>query len=153
MPCQLTTWAARREKHPETTVLWPDPRWRSRYKEDPYSSYYGSDRLRFPGREPLFFLLLSTMMLPGEVTLIPQFLLFKSFGWLDTLYPLIVPAYFGSAFSIFLMRQFLMTIPIDFDEAAMLDGAGRIQRMYLITIPSILPTVVIMLILRVRPKT
>ena len=97
---------------------------------------FGFSRKRFPGRDMLFYVLLSTMMLPSEVTLIPQFLMFKSFGWLDTLYPLIVPSYFAGAFNVFLMRQFLMTIPIDFDEAAMLDGASSLNILFTVLLPS-----------------
>lgn len=108
---------------------------------------FGFARRRFPGRDLLFMLVLSTMMLPGEVTLIPQFLLFKSFGWLDTLYPLIVPSYFGSAFSIFLMRQFLLTIPMDFDEAAMLDGASSLQILFTVLLPLIQPAIITIAIL------
>ncbi|NPV09447.1 MAG: carbohydrate ABC transporter permease [Anaerolineae bacterium] len=82
-------------------------------------------RLRFPGRDRLFVILLSTMMLPGIVTLIPTFVMFKQLGWVDTIAPLTVPAFFGGgAFNIFLIRQFYMTIPADLDEAARMDGAN-----------------------------
>jgi multiple sugar transport system permease protein len=83
-------------------------------------------RLRFPLREPLFLLVLSTMMLPPQVTMIPQFILFaKGFGWVDSLKPLIVPAFFGGgAFFIFLLRQFFLTIPKELEEAARLDGCS-----------------------------
>ena len=109
---------------------------------------FGFARKRFPGRDILFFMLLSTMMLPGEVTLIPQFLLFKRFGWLDTLYPLIVPSYLAvNAFSIFLMRQFFMTIPTDFDEAAMLDGASSLQILFTVLLPLIRPAIITVSIL------
>jgi ABC-type glycerol-3-phosphate transport system permease component len=109
---------------------------------------YGFARKRFPGRNILFFVLLSTMMLPGEVTLIPQFLLFKRFGWLDTLYPLTVPSYLAvNAFAIFLMRQFFMTIPTDFDEAAMLDGASSLQILFTVLLPLIRPAIITVSIL------
>lgn len=108
---------------------------------------FGFSRKRFPGRDFLFYVLLSTMMLPGEVTLIPQFLMFKSLGWLDTLYPLIVPSYFAGAFNVFLMRQFLMTIPIDFDEAAMLDGASSLQILFGVLLPLIKPAIITIAIL------
>jgi multiple sugar transport system permease protein len=85
---------------------------------------YGFSRFQFYGRNTLFVILLSTMMLPIYVTIIPRFLIFKTLGWIDTLAPLIVPMFFGgSAFNIFLLRQFFMTIPRDFDEAAYVDGA------------------------------
>jgi len=86
---------------------------------------YGFSRFQFVGRNVLFVVLLSTMMLPIYVTIIPRFLIFKTLGWIDTLAPLVVPAFFGgSAFNIFLLRQFFMTIPRDFDEAAYVDGAS-----------------------------
>jgi multiple sugar transport system permease protein len=82
-------------------------------------------RLRFPGRDALFLVLLSTMMLPGIVTLIPTFILFKELGWVDSFLPLTVPAFFGGgAFNVFLIRQFYMSIPLDLDEAARMDGAS-----------------------------
>ncbi len=86
---------------------------------------FGFSRFKFVGRNVLFVMVLSTMMLPVHVTIIPTFLMFRYVGWLDTLLPLIVPAFFGGgAFNIFLLRQFFMTIPIDFDEAAYVDGAS-----------------------------
>ncbi len=89
---------------------------------------YGFARLRFPGREVAFILVLSTMMLPGIVTLIPQYLLFNYFGWIDTWAPLIVPSYFGGgAFYVFLFRQFFMGLPLALDEAARMDGASTWQ--------------------------
>lgn len=86
---------------------------------------YAFARLEFPGRKTLFILVLSTVMLPSQVTLIPQYILFRELGWLDTLKPLIVPTFFGSAIYIFLMRQFFLTIPAELDEAALMDGANR----------------------------
>ncbi|MCB0112389.1 MAG: carbohydrate ABC transporter permease, partial [Caldilineaceae bacterium] len=86
---------------------------------------YGFSRFRFPGRELFFFVTLATMMLPVEVTLIPTYLLFNKLKWLDTYYPLIIPAWLGGgAFNIFLMRQFMLGIPFDLDEAAKIDGAS-----------------------------
>lgn len=87
---------------------------------------FGFARLRFPGRNVLFVLLLSTMMLPEVVTIIPRFMLFKALGWLDTILPMVVPPFFGGgAFNIFLVRQFYLTIPQDYDEAARIDGASN----------------------------
>lgn len=89
---------------------------------------YGFARLEFPFKGPLFILLLSTMMLPDVILLVPQFILFRQFGWIDTLLPLVVPPFFGGgAFNIFLVRQFYLTIPRDFDDAARLDGASNWQ--------------------------
>ena len=86
---------------------------------------YGFARMRFPGRDVLFIVLLSTIMLPAQVTLIPIFKIFTTLGWYDTFYPLTVPAFFGGGvFFIFLLRQYYMTIPIEMDEAAKIDGAG-----------------------------
>ena len=86
---------------------------------------YSFARFRYPGRELLFLLTLGTMMLPAEVTLIPTYLLFKYLGWLNTLKPLWLPAWFGGgAFNIFLLRQFILTLPHELDEAAIVDGAS-----------------------------
>jgi multiple sugar transport system permease protein len=79
-------------------------------------------RVRFPGRDPLFMVLLATMMIPGTVTLIPVFIIMKTLGWVDTQYPLIVPAYFGGAFGTFFLRQFYLTLPQDFVDSARMDG-------------------------------
>jgi multiple sugar transport system permease protein len=85
-------------------------------------------RLRFPARTFLFGLCLSSMMLPYAVTMIPQFILFMALGWVNTLLPLTVPSWFGGgAFFIFLCRQFFMTIPYEYDDAARIDGAGEWQ--------------------------
>ena len=81
-------------------------------------------RMRFRGRDFLFILVLSTMMLPGQVTLIPLYVLWSKLKLVNTLWPLIIPAFFGSAFNIFLLRQFMMTIPLAMDDAARIDGAN-----------------------------
>lgn len=97
---------------------------------------YGFARFRFPGRDALFFLVLSTMMLPWQVTIVPTFLLFRYLGWINTFLPLIVPSYFGGgAFFIFLLRQFFLTIPKDLDEAAKLDGASSVRIFWNIILP------------------
>jgi len=96
---------------------------------------YGFARIPFKGRNVLFVLVLATMMVPESVLLIPQYLLFKTFGWLDSLLPLIVPRYFGTAFFIFLLRQFFMTIPRELDEAALIDGANHFQIFWWIMLP------------------
>jgi multiple sugar transport system permease protein len=85
---------------------------------------YGFARMRFVGRDAWFMVVLATMMLPQQVTLIPLFILYKQLGWIDTFYPLIVPTVLGgSPFYIFLLRQFFMGIPADFEDAARIDGA------------------------------
>jgi ABC-type glycerol-3-phosphate transport system permease component len=96
---------------------------------------YGFARLEAPGRNFWFIVLLSTMMLPGVVTMIPVYLIFRQLGWVNTFLPLVVPSWFGSAFFIFLLRQFFMTIPRDFEEAARIDGANTWQILTRILLP------------------
>ena len=97
---------------------------------------YAFARLRSPDKDVLFVILLSTMMLPGEVLMIPQYLIFHRFGWIDTFLPLVVPSYFGGgAFFIFLLRQFFMTLPLELDEAAKLDGASLFRIYWNLVLP------------------
>jgi multiple sugar transport system permease protein len=97
---------------------------------------FGFARLRFPGRGILFTLVLSTLMLPGTVTLIPTFILFTRLGWINTFRPLTVPHWFGGgAFNIFLLRQFFMGVPLDLDEAARIDGANNWRIYWQILLP------------------
>jgi multiple sugar transport system permease protein len=96
---------------------------------------YALARLRGPGHRIFFVIILSTMMLPWQVTLIPQFLLFRYLGWVNTLKPLIVPTFFGSAFFIFLLNQFYLTIPDEMDDAARIDGANDYQIFWWIILP------------------
>jgi len=96
---------------------------------------YGFARLRGRGRNLLFLLLLATLMIPREVTIVPRFLLFQRVGLVNTLWPLIVPAWFGYPFFIFLLRQFFMTIPQDLDEAARIDGASSLRILTSIILP------------------
>ncbi len=86
---------------------------------------YGFARLKFPGRDVLFLVMISTMALPGQVTMIPVFAMFRMLGWYGTFLPLFVRSFFGNAFFIFLLRQFFRTIPEDLAEAARIDGAGE----------------------------
>jgi multiple sugar transport system permease protein len=98
---------------------------------------YGFARFRFPLREVLFALCLSTLMLPPEVTIIPLYIIFKNLGWLDTLTPLIVPSLLGGgAFTIFLLRQFILSLPYELDEAATIDGAGKVRILLDIIVPN-----------------
>jgi multiple sugar transport system permease protein len=109
---------------------------------------YGFARGNFPGRTVLFYVVLTTLMLPSEVTIIPKFLIFKELGWLDTFKPLIVPDWFGGgAFNIFLLRQFFMTIPRTFDEAAKVDGAGSFRILWAILLPLCTPALITVAIL------
>ncbi|KAF1301725.1 carbohydrate ABC transporter permease [Enterococcus saccharolyticus] len=87
---------------------------------------YGFAKLNFPGKNILFALVLSTMMIPGFVTMIPQYVVFSKIGWVGTYLPLIVPSFFGNAFNIFLMRQFYMSINNELIEAAEIDGANHL---------------------------
>jgi ABC-type glycerol-3-phosphate transport system permease component len=104
---------------------------------------YSFARFRFPGRSILFGLTLTTMLLPEAVTLIPSYILFYYLGWLDTFYPLIVPFWFGGgAFYIFLFRQFFMSLPIDLDEAAKIDGASYMQILLFIIAPLSVPVLI-----------
>ncbi len=97
---------------------------------------YGFARFEFKIRDVLFIITLGTMMLPAQVTLIPQFVLFHKLGWIDTMRPLWVPSWFGGgAFAIFLLRQFMMTLPRDLDEAAIIDGAGYVRIFWNVLIP------------------
>ena len=96
---------------------------------------YGFARLRAPGRDLIFMLVLATLMLPGAVTLVPTYLMFNAIGWINTFLPLIVPAYFGSAFFIFMLRQFYLTIPVELEEAARIDGAGVYRIWWSIIVP------------------
>ncbi len=102
---------------------------------------YGFSRFRFPGRNVLFFILLGTMMLPGTVTFIPVYILFAKMGWVYTFLPLIIPPFMGAPFNIFLMRQFLMTIPVEMDEAARIDGASSFRIFWSILLPLMRPAV------------
>jgi ABC-type glycerol-3-phosphate transport system permease component len=104
---------------------------------------YGFARLRFRGREFLFVVLLATLMIPGQVTMIPTFILFNLLGWYNTFLPLVAPAFFGSAFFIFLMRQYMMTIPLDLDDAARMDGCGHFQVLWRILAPLCKPPLTI----------
>jgi len=107
---------------------------------------YAFSRLAFPGRDILFNILLATMMLPGAVTLMPQFLIFRWFGWIDTLLPLWVPAFFGSAFNIFLLRQFFMQIPMELEDAAKIDGCSYPKAFWNIMMPQIKPALAVIAI-------
>ncbi|MBI1280670.1 MAG: ABC transporter permease subunit [Anaerolineaceae bacterium] len=104
---------------------------------------YGFARLKFPGRNIWFILVLASLMLPSQVTLIPLYILFYKIGWLNTFAPLIVPAWFGGgAINIFLLRQFFMQIPRELDEAAIIDGAGHLTIWWRIYMPLARPALI-----------
>jgi multiple sugar transport system permease protein len=104
---------------------------------------YGFARLKFPGRSVWFVLVLASIMLPPQVTLIPLYILFYKLGWLNTFAPLIIPAWFGGgALNIFLLRQFFMQIPKDLDEAATIDGASHLVIWWRIYVPLSRPAMI-----------
>jgi ABC-type glycerol-3-phosphate transport system permease component len=96
---------------------------------------FGFARLKGRGRDFLFLMLLATLMIPREVTIIPRFLMFSAVGLTNTLWPLVLPAWFGYAFFIFLLRQFFMSIPLDLDNAARIDGANNWQILTQVILP------------------
>jgi multiple sugar transport system permease protein len=100
---------------------------------------YGFAKIRFRGKNMLFMILLSTMMIPGQVTLIPMFIWFKNLGWIDTHYPLIIPAVLCNAYGVFLLRQFFMTIPDSYSESAKIDGASQFSIFFRIMLPLCIP--------------
>jgi ABC-type glycerol-3-phosphate transport system permease component len=104
---------------------------------------YAFARMQFWGRDLLFAITLATMMLPGIVLLIPTYLLFQTFGWVGSYAPLIIPNFFGSAFNIFLLRQFMMTIPWDLTDSAHVDGASEFDVLARIIFPLVKPALMV----------
>jgi len=107
---------------------------------------YSLSRIPWPGRNILFGITVATMMLPYQVTIIPLFIWFKNLGWINTYAPLIVPAWFGGAFYIFLLRQFFMTIPQELSDAARIDGAGEFRSFVQIILPLARPALATVLL-------
>lgn len=107
---------------------------------------YGFARFRHPLSNALFLLVLATMMIPGQVTMIPQFLMYKEFGWINTYLPLIIPNYFGAAINIFLLRQFIMGIPKELDESAKMDGCSSFGILTRIIAPMCKPIIITIMI-------
>lgn len=87
---------------------------------------YGFSRVQWPGRDAVFILVLATMMLPYQVTMIPLFIVFRNLGWVGTFKPLIIPSFFGGPFYIFLLRQFYLTLPMELSDAAKIDGCSEL---------------------------
>ena len=100
---------------------------------------FGFSRFRFPGRDFLFIVLISTIFLPVFVTVIPTYAFFQRIGWVGTWLPLIVPAFFANAYDVFLLRQYFMTLPRELDEAAMIDGASPLKVLWSVIIPQSYP--------------
>lgn len=103
---------------------------------------YGFARFKFPGRNLLFTMLIATIFLPAAVTLIPTYTVFAKIGWVGTWLPLLIPAFFANAYDVFLLRQYFMTIPLEMDEAASIDGAGPFRTLWSVLLPQALPVVV-----------
>lgn len=107
---------------------------------------YGFSRIKWPGRDALFFVVILTMLLPYQVTMIPVYLIFRTIGWTNSLKPLIWPGVFGSAFYIFLLRQFFLTIPQELSEAARIDGCNELQIFWKIILPLVKPALVVVIL-------
>lgn len=103
---------------------------------------YAFARLRAPGKKTLFLIVIATMMIPAQITMIPQFWIFSELGWVDTFLPLIVPQFFSNAFNIFLVRQFVTRIPYEMDEAAQIDGLGHFGIYTRLILPMMTPILI-----------
>jgi multiple sugar transport system permease protein len=103
---------------------------------------YGFARFKFPGKGLLFMLLISTIFLPMQVTLVPTYAIFYQLGWVGTWLPLIVPTFFANAYNVFLLRQYFLTIPTELEEAARVDGAGPIRTFVSIILPQAVPALI-----------
>lgn len=103
---------------------------------------YAFARLRAPGKNALFLIVIATMMIPTQITMIPQFILFRDLGWVNSYLPLIVPNFFSNAFNVFLVRQFVSRLPSQLDEAAMVDGLGFFGIYRRIMLPMLWPVLI-----------
>lgn len=101
---------------------------------------YPLARMDFPGKNLFFSVIIGTMLVPGISLIIPQYMMFSKLGWLDTLLPMIVPAWFAYPYNVFLFRQFFRTIPKELDEAAAIDGCGRVRAFFRVLVPLSKPT-------------
>lgn len=104
---------------------------------------YGFAKVKWPGRDILFFLCMITMMLPWQVTMVPLFVVFKNFGWINSYRPLVIPSFFGSAYFIFLLRQFFRSIPEEISDAARIDGASELGILIRIILPLARPALAV----------
>ncbi len=103
---------------------------------------YGFSRFKFPGKQQFFMVLIATIVLPSAVTLIPVYTIFYKLGWVGTWAPLVVPHFFANAYNVFLLRQFMLGIPREMDEAARIDGCGPIATLYKIILPQVVPAII-----------
>ena len=110
---------------------------------------YGFARFRFPGRGLLFTILIATIFLPYAVTIIPTYTFFLKLGWVGTWLPLLVPTFFANAYDVFLLRQYLLTIPREMDEAASIDGAGPVRTLVSVIVPQAWPAIIAVAIFHV----
>lgn len=104
---------------------------------------YSFGRLKWPGRDVLFAICLMTMMIPGQVTMVPVFIIFKHLGWVNSYKPLVVPSFFAGAYNIFLLRQFFRTIPEELSDSARIDGANEFQILTNIILPLVKPALAV----------
>lgn len=104
---------------------------------------YSFGRLKWPGRDVLFALCLMTMMIPGQVTMVPVFIIFKTLGWVNSYKPLVIPSFFASAATIFMLRQFFRTIPEELSDAALIDGANEFQTLWSVILPLVKPALAV----------
>lgn len=110
---------------------------------------YGFARFRFPGRDLLFVILISTLFLPGAVTIIPTYSFWQRLGLVGTWWPLIVPHFFANAYNVFLFRQYFMTLPREIDESAMIDGAGPLRILWSVLIPQSYPVIIAVVVFHI----
>jgi multiple sugar transport system permease protein len=110
---------------------------------------YGFARFRFPGRDFLFIVLISTLFLPAAVTVVPTYTFFQRIGWVGTWLPLIVPHFFANAYNVFLLRQYFMTLPRELDEAAMIDGAGPFRILWTVIVPQSYPALMAIVVFHI----
>jgi multiple sugar transport system permease protein len=104
---------------------------------------YSFGRLKWPGRDVLFGVCLMTMMIPYQVTMVPVFIIFKYLGWINSYYPLVIPAFFASPYTIFMLRQFFRTIPEELSDAARIDGSNELQTMWYVVMPLVKPALAV----------
>ncbi len=104
---------------------------------------YGFARIRWPGRNIMFAICLMTLMIPFQVQMVPLFIIFKNLGWINSYKPLVVPAFFGNAYYIFMLRQFFRTVPAELSDAARIDGANELQIAWHVILPLVRPALVV----------
>ncbi|GIV69013.1 carbohydrate ABC transporter permease [Caldilinea sp.] len=109
---------------------------------------YGFAKIRWRGRDALFWVCIATMMLPWQVTMVPLFIIFKNLGWINTYWPFVVPSLFGNAYFIFLLRQFFLTIPEELSDAARIDGASEMGILWRVILPLSKPAIAVVLLFR-----